>query len=788
MTCAPTGQLILGTDKRNPLFTVYGDEEEEQLHVYYGLELLEVVSADRNDPNFKMLVGRLYNAGLNLVVLQRTFGVDAKTILRWGQALRGRDAQELLRVLAGRRAGRKLTPEIEAYVRVRWSDLSRSGTYGIGQRLRREIESVFNVKLCQETLRPLMGELKGGLGGGGAETSAPPRETTADGLPESSPSRVAGQEVGVEAQEMPGDSVPPESRAEEGEEAPVSALETAPQTHWCDHAGVLLFAPTLLAVEQVLDPPEPLLGQWLASLLLGAVNIEQTKFLNWDDMSRLLGSVVRFPHPQRLELGRVAKEASFEALARFNARQVGAPQQSDFYLDPHTKHYTGEQNVLEGWCPAIRWADKAMHSDFVHSAAGAPLYFETTDNFADLRQRFFEVVARFRQVVEYPPERVLTWVVDRAIFGKEVFEKVLRDPGLHLITWEKGYVGQSWPPPGGISGGMVIERARNKAEDIRAYHLQYWDRRWPKDQRLRQIVVQATNPDNRTIQVALLSDDGDRAPIELVRLMFCRWLQENDFKYLDKHFGINQITSYGSVRYEELRDQVADRQVRSGEAKALQQQQRQLRGRQAKLLLLQNQTERQSAQRGQRIEELEQAPAAQAPARELRRLRQGQTRAQSTRQGRQKQIEVLNQELTQLEAKVNVARKTESRLERMIEDQMVRMEPANKRLMDSLRIIARNVFYQLLAPFKKRYNNYRDDHDQFRHLTQAGGVLDVRQDQIIVHLLPRVLYPPRLRRIIGEVLEALNEKQPVLPDGTGRRLNFRLAKRTELKVSIDANG
>ena len=26
--------------------------------------------------------------------------------------------------------------------------------------------------------------------------------------------------------------------------------------------------------------------------------------------------------------------------------------------------------------------------------------------------------------------------------------------------------------------------------------------------------------------------------------MFNRWLQENDFKYRDKHFGINQITSY----------------------------------------------------------------------------------------------------------------------------------------------------------------------------------------------------------------------------------------------------
>ncbi len=48
MTATFTGQLILGADKRNPLFTVHAHEEGqgEQLHVYYGLELLEVVSAD----------------------------------------------------------------------------------------------------------------------------------------------------------------------------------------------------------------------------------------------------------------------------------------------------------------------------------------------------------------------------------------------------------------------------------------------------------------------------------------------------------------------------------------------------------------------------------------------------------------------------------------------------------------------------------------------------------------------------------------------------------------------
>ena len=89
---------------------------------------------------------------------------------------------------------------------------------------------------------------------------------------------------------------------------------------------------------------------------------------------------MRSAHPQRQELERVATQVHIEALARFNAQQIGAESQSQFYFDPHTKHYTGQETVLKGWCAAIRWADKAMHSDFIHTVAGEPLYFETTDN------------------------------------------------------------------------------------------------------------------------------------------------------------------------------------------------------------------------------------------------------------------------------------------------------------------------------------------------------------------------------------------------------------------------
>lgn len=85
-------------------------------------------------------------------------------------------------------------------------------------------------------------------------------------------------------------------------------------------------------------------------------------------------------------------------------------------------------------------------------------------------------------------------------------------------------------------------------------------------------------------------------------------------------------------------------------------------------------------------------------------------------------------------------------------------------------------------------NNYRDDHDQFRQLTQASGVLEVRPEVVVVRLMPRVGYPPQVRRIIGTVLEGINAQEPVLPDGSARRLKLRLAQRSEMKLSIHPSG
>jgi hypothetical protein len=822
----PTGQLILGTDKRNPVFAVYEDDSGERLLVFYGFEIIEIVNNDPEDPACKLLLGRLYNSGVKLRALCESFQVAPKTVRRWGKALLQGDPVELIRVLEGRRARRKRTVAVEKFARLRWPELVAQRSYGAVGRLQREIQSVFGVNISRSGLQSLIRELKAGA----LSSDVPPAKAAPESSPQAPRSpesegalpseRLADAPPGLEMEKRPvsvhclaeGSADPvPDSAANQGlndkalapppgniaHPTPFFPKDPCQANYWCDHAGVLIFATALAAICKVSASSQAILAQWMSALWLGAQNIEQTKFLNWQDLELILGGVVRFPTPQRQELKLLAADAGLiDGLWRFNQENLGPAVGTDFYFDPHTKHYTGEQNVLKGWCPKIRCADKVMHSDFIHTAQGAPIYFETTDNFADLRQRFCGVIERARQALWWPPQRVLTFILDRGIYGEEFFQKVIDDPHWHLITWQKGFVAQAWDAQK-VMGQTTITRSRNSSTDLRSYQFEYFERAWEKNPKLRQIVVQATDDKGRRIQVAILTDDLERAAAEIIKLMFQRWLQENDFKYLDKHFGINQITSYRSIEYEKLKEQVEDREVKSVARKALDISLRKATEQLKRNLLAEEQAHQAHQRRAQKRPALDEQLAKEASAdtpqhkalsRQVAALKEADQRYENARVERRKSMAKDHQQIGEIQAQIEGTQAKESRLDAMIQGQMVRMDSQCKRLMDVLRITARNLFYQALQPFKKAYDNYRDDHDHFRNLTQSPGVLEVSAGQIVIHLLPRTNYGGGLRKVVSQTLEAINAKgldHPCLP---GRKLKFRLGRRSEmeLKMNLDA--
>jgi hypothetical protein len=137
--------------------------------------------------------------------------------------------------------------------------------------------------------------------------------------------------------------------------------------------------------------------------------------LDFDGLSVMLGRTLRGRRPQRLQLGARACTEAADPLLVLNAREVNAQNYSDFYYDPHTKHYTGPLKTPKGWCGSNHFADKVLHTDFIHTCAGHPVYIAYADNYEDLRKRFGKTVENFRNLLNLEPPRVLTFVPEFAL-------------------------------------------------------------------------------------------------------------------------------------------------------------------------------------------------------------------------------------------------------------------------------------------------------------------------------------------------------------------------------------
>jgi transposase len=728
----PHLQQLFGVDKNNPVFTLWRNQDTSatEIHLYFGTELMEVVPDDRSNPQWKLMIARLYLAGIKPKRITDMFGPARTTIKRWADALVSGDPQRLVQALAGPGPKRKLTEEVRAFVEMRFGQIYAKDRYTYSRQIRTEIRQVFRREISSETLRPLLGRLKAQLNDKNpdesSEKSTPERANTCDSF---------GPDQDQASVNKPdNDRMAPDNRKNSitfyQAQSPATPL-------FCHHAGILIFCSILTQLRRSLDQKARMIQQWIASLLSGAVNIEQTKILDFKSLQRLLGGpVIASVYPQRTYLDTLANQQTLTTLFRCNAELIHAQEATDFYYDPHTKHYTGAQIILKGWCPKAKGIGKVMHMDFIHTHQGHPLFIQHADNFDDLRERFSRTVKDFRHMMGWADTQDLTFVIDRGIFKIDLFSQLRDKHHVHIVTWEKGYKESQWDSSQ-KSGQFILRKPKNSSTHLKDYCFQYCDRPWSKDTSIRQIIVKATNPKSRTIEVAVLASDPQRDARWIITSIFSRWLQENDFKYLDTHFGINQITSYAVLSYKKLRGLVEDRQVKSGKLKALEKSRDMLKQQLGRLLVNQ---------------------------------------CIQTRQGsaQQAKIDELKSQLTEIIIQIQANRDEVSRFEELIDNEYSRLDTRRKSLMDVIKITTRNMFYTRLYPFRKLYDNFRDDHVILRNLSRSVGFVLFGRQTVEVTLLPTMQYPAALRIHIQRFLDQLNAEKPLMPDDSGRVIVLKL--------------
>ncbi|MEN8122959.1 MAG: putative transposase [Bacteroidota bacterium] len=754
-------QEILGVDKKNPFFTLCKDPEQpDKLLVFFGLSLLEVIDDTSDSPSLKLLLARLYNSGVKAQSILDSFSVAYTSLRRWGAALKSGDSEKIISILAGRQHPRKLTPEIINFSRARFFSIYPDNHYSYSKVIRQEILEVFGITVSGESLRTYFSQWKDCLNtkmdSSLSSNEEPPQNRQEQNeqfidAPLSLASRdnvntaVACIEEQANNNHRSGDrshEMALNSNLPEHNRNHVVDFRSPPTTanagyQFCHHAGVLLFSHLFNQLANNITVNEPLIKQWLAAILLGAINIEQTKLLNYPSLGYFLGQVLANRHEQRQQLTEIAKTTGQDELLRYNGELVCIKQCSDFHYDPHSKHYTGQNKLLKGWCSRLRFAEKVVHMDFIHTPTGQPVYLSHDDNYLDLRERFFDVVKKFRNLFSFAPHKPLTFVLDRGIYGIDTFNKFINDKAEnYFITWEKGFCADGYDTHK-WDNSLSLYRAKNSSKDLKRYQFFYCDKRWSKQNDIRQIIVKAVNPNNNSIIVSILCNDLNRCAQDIINLMFDRWIQENDFKYLDVHFGINEITSYAVLSYKDIKKHLKDKQEKSGLYKALVKQRQQLKSRLKAVLLNEHCAKHKNKSREDKIAEL-------------------------TRQ------------LEQLEQKIEQTEKEVSRLNRLSEEDFQKLDTSKKAIMDSVKILARNIFYKQLLPFKDAYDNFRDDHMLFRHLTRAPGLIHETDNGVEIILIPQACFPPKVITIFNSLLETLNQNGQYLPDGKQRKLTMHL--------------
>ena len=484
--------------------------------------------------------------------------------------------------------------------------------------------------------------------------------------------------------------------------------------------------------------------------MLGCQNIEQSKELNYTSLETIIGKVHKTLRSQRLSLKDAATKANTESILQFNAELLKVNQQKDFYYDPHTKHYSGHLKILSTWCPSVRLADKGINMDYIHTTSGHPVYFNTNDNFYDLRERFLINVKKFRELFSFDKKSVLTHIIDRGIYSLDVFKDVIENPNTHIITWEKGYEKDQWDKECSYGKG-AIEKKRNNKNDVKLIHYRYQEKQWDKHKSMRQIIVRIYDKNwKRLIEVSILTDDKNRPADQVIELMLKRWVQENDFKYTIKHFGLNQITSYAFTDYKALKDKIEDKIYICSEHKDLTKEIQKIRNKLKTALL-----------RKHKFAIKHENPDEKLSAKEQER----KTKIWNT-------ISQLNASLLELEQQRSKTTKYVSKIDELIELGYNKLDTNTKNFMDAIKMLARNMFYISFQSFKEKYDNYRDDHVLFRHLTRSAGTIDSTTNGIKIRLSPQMEYQPKIKKIISQILDEINEMKPEIPDGSHRRIEL----------------
>jgi predicted nucleic acid-binding Zn-ribbon protein len=527
------------------------------------------------------------------------------------------------------------------------------------------------------------------------------------------------------------------------------------------HGGVLLALPALLALgllhqaHKYFQLPKGYYG--LESLLLmlallalaRLASLEQLRYRAPGEWGKLLG-LDRIPEVRTLRqkialLGaqQQASAWSAELCAQWMAAQ---PEQAALlYVDGHVRVYHGHQTELpRHYVARQKLCLRATTDYWVNAMDGQPFFVlnQAVDP-GMLQVLEHQIVPRLEQEIpnQPTPEQLqadaklhrFTLIFDREGYSPG-FMQALNEKRIACLTYHK-YPGEDWPPEEfsacqvRLSSGACVEMHLAERGTFLGGKL------WVREIRKR------TDSGHQT---AVLSSDyrSDLGPVAAA--MFARWSQENFFKYMREHYGLDRLVDYAT---EEIPDTT---KVVSPEYRRLDGQVRSLRGHLTRKLAAFSAMNLKGEIEPQKMAEFEQKKA------EL-----------------QEQIEGLSKELDELKTQRKAVKHHISIAELPEEQRFKRLSTQSKHLIDTIKMVAYRAETAMAQMAREKMRREDDARSLLRALYSTEA--DLLPDENAGTLKVRVHH--QANRCADEVIrhfcDELNQTETVFP-GTQLRLVYEL--------------
>lgn len=401
-----------------------------------------------------------------------------------------------------------------------------------------------------------------------------------------------------------------------------------------------------------------------------------------------------------------------------------------YYIDGHFCPYSGGRPLPKAWNAKRRLVQPGHTDLYVHDATGRVLFFVNRPFNDQLAKAVPQLLAEIRALV--PPDQPVLLVFDRGGYSGQLFHD-LTDQQVGFITYLKGraarrrfpadrFVRRWWH----VEDPAAIQRARRVVYRI-----------FEKGTRIRDAgVIRTLVVEDEDAQIPVLTNCVEMRAAKVVHLLKMRWRQENSFKYLSAHYGVEQLIQYDATAHPD------ERLVANPRRTQVRQQ----------IATLQADVVFKEAELGRTLVDGRGTPQAS------RRLR----RELATLEARLSRLE---HRLAQTPAQVPAAALTGS-------PTRATMNTDRRNLVNAIKIATYNAERLLARHFFRHYHNPRDWLTVFRAVLQLPGTVTRAGDGLRVVL--KAPDQPRVRRALAAMLDDINHKGPRL-FGTGPTLTFALA-------------